>query len=103
VRARRLRRPNDRGEDPVRRLQDDLRSRTLDGPTDVAREIFQTAWELFEARRGGQKIRLVGVRLENIAESSGSTRQPRLDEPNHSWREAEVAADAVKARFGKGP
>ncbi len=78
------------------------RSRTFDGPTDVAREIFQTAWELFEAARGGQKIRLVGVRLENIAESSGSTRQPRLDEPDHSWREAEVAADAVKARFGKG-
>lgn len=78
------------------------RSRTLGGPTDVAREIFQTAWELFEGARGGQKIRLVGVRLEGLVEWAGSNRQPRLDEPDHGWRDAEVAADAVKARFGKG-
>jgi DNA polymerase-4 len=78
------------------------RSRTLDGPTDVAREIFQIAWELFEGARGGQKIRLAGVRLEGLVEWAGSSRQPRLDEPDHGWREAEVAADAVTARFGKG-
>jgi DNA polymerase-4 len=76
------------------------RSRTLPGPTDVAHEIFQVAWELFEPARAGQRIRLAGVRLENLAVTG--SRQPMLGEPEHSWRDAEVAADAVMARFGKG-
>lgn len=78
------------------------RSRTLSAPTDVAQEIFRTAWELTEAARGGQKLRLLGVRLEGLIEVAGSARQPALDEPEHSWRDAEVAADAIVARFGRG-
>jgi DNA polymerase IV len=42
------------------------------------------------------------VRLEGLAGSAGSARQPALDEPEHTWRDAEVAADAVWARFGRG-
>ncbi len=76
------------------------RSRTLPGPTDVAHEIFQVAWELFEPARGGEKIRLAGVRLENLVTTG--TRQPVLGEPEHSWRDAELATDAVTAKFGKG-
>jgi DNA polymerase IV len=78
------------------------RSRTLSGPTDVAQEIFRTVWELLEAARGGQRLRLVGVRLEGLTGTAGSARQPALDEPEHTWRDAEVATDAVWARFGKG-
>jgi DNA polymerase-4 len=78
------------------------RSRTLPAPTDVAQEIYRVAWELFEPAQGGQRIRLVGVRLEGLVISEGSSRQPALDEPVHGWRDAEVAADAVTARFGKG-
>ena len=78
------------------------RSRTLGTPTDVAQEIFRTVWELLESARGGQRLRLVGVRLEGLTGSAGSARQPALDEPEHTWRDAEVAADAVWARFGKG-
>lgn len=76
------------------------RSRTLPGPTDVAHEIFQVAWELFEPARGGQKIRLAGVRLENLVPAGD--RQPMLGEPEHGWRDAELATDAVTARFGRG-
>ncbi len=78
------------------------RSRTLPSPTDVAQEIYRVAWELFEPAQAGQRIRLAGVRLEGLSESEGSSRQPALDEPLHGWRDAEVAADAVAARFGKG-
>ena len=78
------------------------RSRTLGVPTDVAHEIFRTVWELLETARGGQRLRLVGVRLEGLTGTSGSARQPALDEPEHTWRDAEVAADAVWARFGRG-
>jgi DNA polymerase-4 len=78
------------------------RSRTLGAPTDVAHEIFRTVWELLEAARGGQRLRLVGVRLEGLTGTAGSAHQPALDEPEHTWRDAEVAADAVWARFGRG-
>ncbi|HEX6684845.1 MAG TPA: DNA polymerase IV [Candidatus Limnocylindrales bacterium] len=78
------------------------RSRTLPAPTDVAHEIFRTVWELLEAARGGQRLRLVGVRLEGLSTSTGSAHQLAFDEPERTWRDAEVATDAVSARFGRG-
>jgi DNA polymerase-4 len=78
------------------------RSRTLAGPTDVTREVFTTAWALFEALRPGDRIRLVGVRVEGLTGSSGASRQLSLGERDHGWREAERAADAATARFGSG-
>ncbi|BCB88028.1 DNA polymerase IV [Phytohabitans suffuscus] len=80
------------------------RSRTLPGPTDVAREVFDTAWALWEAlwpRGVGERIRLVGVRVEGLARAGATPRQPTLGEPEHGWREAEAAADAAAARFGR--
>lgn len=78
------------------------RSRTLNTPTDVTREIFTTAWSLFEALRPGDRIRLVGVRVEGLGGTEGAARQPSLGERDHGWREAERAADAAAARFGSG-
>ncbi|MFC7548436.1 DNA polymerase IV [Plantactinospora sp. GCM10030261] len=77
------------------------RSRTLAFPTDVAREVFETAWALFDALRPGDRIRLVGVRVEGLVPAGSATRQPVLGAPEHGWREAEAAADAVAARFGR--
>jgi DNA polymerase-4 len=78
------------------------RSRTLPVATDVTREIFQTAWSLFEALRSGERIRLVGVRVEGLGDHNGAPRQLTLGERDHGWREAERAADAAAARFGSG-
>src|SRR5690349_13653662 len=78
------------------------RSRTLPVPTDVTREIFETAWALFEALRPGDRIRLVGVRVEGLAPVGGSPRQLTLGERDRGWRDAERAADAAAARFGRG-
>lgn len=98
------------------------RSRTLGSATDVAREIFETAWALFEAlaRGGGSSagsaersggaaggltrvdpIRLIGVRVEGLAGAGTTPRQLALGAPEHGWREAEAAADAAAARFGR--
>ena len=77
------------------------RSRTLPSTTDVAREIFETAWSLFEALRATEHIRLIGIRVENLAAAGSASRQPTLGEPENGWREAEAAADAVAARFGR--
>ncbi|GAA4704505.1 DNA polymerase IV [Phytohabitans rumicis] len=77
------------------------RSRTLPGPTDVAREVFDTAWSLYEALRPGDRIRLVGVRVEGLAVAGATPRQLTLGEPEHGWRDAEAAADAAAVRFGR--
>jgi DNA polymerase-4 len=77
------------------------RSRTMPTTTDVAREIFETSWALFESLGTGEQIRLIGVRVEGLAAAATASRQLTLGEPERGWREAEAAADAVAARFGR--
>jgi DNA polymerase-4 len=79
------------------------RARTLREPTDVARVIYVTACELYEAA-GLQRtpLRLVGVRMENLGMADDTPRQLALDEPETGWREAERVMDRAASRFGKG-
>jgi DNA polymerase-4 len=77
------------------------RSRTSGVPTDVAREIFHTVWALYTALDPGERIRLVGVRVEGLAAAQETPRQLALGAPERGWREAEAAADAAAARFGR--
>ncbi|WP_320067085.1 DNA polymerase IV [Micromonospora sp. RTGN7] len=77
------------------------RSRALGVPTDTAREIFDTAWALYTALDPGERIRLVGVRLEGLAPMRETPQQLTLGAPERGWREAEAAADAAAARFGR--
>jgi DNA polymerase-4 len=76
------------------------RSRTVPIATDVAQEIFQTAWTLFRSLGATDRIRLLGVRVEGLAEAGGA-RQLTLGEPERGWREAEQAIDAAANRFGR--
>ena len=79
------------------------RSKTVDNPTDVAKEIYAIVAELYEALHLQRaRIRLVGVRMEGLVEAATASRQLLLDAPEHGWREAEVAVDHLTARFGKG-
>ncbi|MEO7132526.1 MAG: DNA polymerase IV [Dermatophilaceae bacterium] len=79
------------------------RAKTLRHHTDVSREMYVTATELFD-RLGLQRarIRLVGVRLEGLIPASGAPIQAMLDEPEYGWREADRAVDRASARFGAG-
>ena len=77
------------------------RSRTMPTSTDVAREIFETSWALFEALGATDHIRLVGVRVEGLTAAATTSRQLSLGEPERGWREAEAATDAIAARFGR--
>ncbi|MDM4719993.1 DNA polymerase IV [Micromonospora sp. WMMA1363] len=77
------------------------RSRTLDVPTDVGREMFDTAWALWTALDPTEPIRLVGVRAEGLSAARETPRQLALGAPERGWREAEAAADAAAARFGR--
>ena len=77
------------------------RSRTLPRPTDVGMEVYDTVRALYEAL-GLQRvrIRLVGVRIEGLVEAQDAPHQLLLGEPEHGRREAEVAVDTLRARYG---
>ena len=79
------------------------RSKTLRDPTDISRDIYDTARVLYDGL-GLQRarIRLVGVRVEQLVDSDGAPIQGTLDEPDHGWREADRAVDRASARFGAG-
>ncbi|HEX5740069.1 MAG TPA: DNA polymerase IV [Pilimelia sp.] len=81
------------------------RSRTLPYPTDVGQEIFTAAAQLWRALRASgrppvRRVRLLGVRVEGLAQAAEAARQPELGAPAQGWSEAERAADAARARFG---
>ncbi|MFF1879170.1 DNA polymerase IV [Leifsonia sp. NPDC058230] len=77
------------------------RSRTLGESTNVGRRIFEEAWQVYEGLDLGRTpIRLIGVRMEQLAESGGS--RLALWDPDEEWRETERTLDAVSARFGRG-
>lgn len=82
------------------------RSRTLDSPTDVGREIYLHARDLLAGvDLGGLPVRLVGVRVEGLGGAAQAVRQPTLDEAvlerDDARREAEIAMDRVRERFGR--
>jgi DNA polymerase-4 len=77
------------------------RARTLSRPTDVGKDVYDTVRGLYDAL-GLQRvrIRLIGVRAEGLIESAEAPMQLLLGEPEHGRREAEVAVDALRARYG---
>lgn len=77
------------------------RSKTMPGPVDVTQELYDTARGLFDAL-GLQRarIRLVGIRVEGLQPAQGAARQLTLGAPEQGRREAEIAVDAIRARFG---
>jgi DNA polymerase-4 len=79
------------------------RSKTLPEGTDVGRVVYGTALALYDALGLERaRLRLVGVRVEQINEAVTQPRQLVLGERDHGWREAELAADRAARRFGAG-
>jgi DNA polymerase-4 len=77
------------------------RSKTLPDSTDVGQDIYRTALTLYDGL-GLQRVRLrlVGVRVEQLIERSSATEQLLLGAPERGWRDAEEALDRVRDRFG---
>ena len=75
------------------------RSRTLTSPTDVGQVIFEHERALYAALGLERvRIRLVGVRVSGLRSARGSASQLAFDQPQ--YRDAEVAIDRLRARFG---
>jgi DNA polymerase IV len=79
------------------------RAKTLPEPTDVGRTVYETAVGLYEALGLERaRLRLVGVRVEGLADAAGVPHQLLLGERESGWREAEQAVDKASRRFGSG-
>lgn len=76
------------------------RSRKLADGTDLGRRIYEEVRALYEALGGHPRIRLIGVRMEQL-EARGS-QQVGLWETDDGWRGAERAIDTVSEKFGRG-
>jgi len=87
------------------------RARTLVSATDVTHQIHATAVALLAeldgvaagetppADRSGAPVRLIGVRAGGLGDGAGGEQLTfESDEPR--WREAELAADVARSRFG---
>jgi DNA polymerase-4 len=79
------------------------RARTLPEATDVAKVVYDTAVGLYDALGLERaRLRLVGVRVEQLKPASEQPRQLLLGERDQGWREAEQAVDRAAQRFGAG-
>jgi DNA polymerase-4 len=79
------------------------RSRTLPEATDVAAVLYGTARTLYEALGLDRaRLRLVGVRVEQLVTSETAPHQLLLGERSRGRREVEQAADRATLRFGTG-
>jgi DNA polymerase IV len=79
------------------------RARTLPEATDVAQLVYATARGLFDGLGLDRaRIRLVGVRMEQLTDAATSPHQLTLGERDRGRREAELAADRAARRFGRG-
>jgi len=78
------------------------RSKTLANPTDTAQEIFQVAQSLLDGMNLQRiRVRLLGVRAENLVPGLDVPDQLQFGARSSSWREAERVLDKVTAKFGK--
>ncbi|GAC1440423.1 MAG: DNA polymerase IV [Mycobacteriales bacterium] len=79
------------------------RAKTLPEATDVGRVVYETAVALYSALGLERaRLRLVGVRVEGIADAGAVPHQLALGEKESGWREAEQAVDRASRRFGSG-
>jgi DNA polymerase-4 len=77
------------------------RSRTLDEHTSLGRRIYDEVTDIYAGvERPDARIRLVGVRMEQLANAADAALG--LWETDEGWRDAEHAIDAVSERFGRG-
>jgi DNA polymerase-4 len=69
----------------------------------LSHEIYETVWKLYEAL-GLQRvrIRLVGVKVDGLLAAGEAPDQLLFGEPEHGRRDAELAIDTLREKFGPG-
>ena len=90
------------------KLRDDLfntstRAETLPRPTNLAREVFETARRLYAARPvgAGRKVRLLGVALSKLTPSGVGQVELLTDETREREKRLESAVDEIREKMGE--
>ena len=79
------------------------RSKSIDLPTASTQEIYEHVRRLFTALGLVRaRVRLVGVRLENLESDAGLVEQLTLGSREMGWRQVDKALDRARRRFGGG-
>ena len=75
---------------------------TLDCPTDITNEIYQTAGRLFEEAWNGSPIRLLGVSAIRVTSSRNSRQLGLFDTQDYEkWEKLDDAIDKIRGKYGK--
>jgi DNA polymerase-4 len=75
------------------------RARTVPAGTDVAREIHSTTVDLLNEHAGAGAVRLIGIRVDGLDDGEAG-QQLTFESAEPRWRDAEVAADVARSKFG---
>jgi DNA polymerase-4 len=69
--------------------------------TDLAHDIYTTSWNLYQAL-GLQRvrIRLVGVKVDGLVPAAEAPEQLLMGAPEHGRRDAELAIDKLRSKYG---
>ena len=75
--------------------------RSLENPTDISKEVYQTCKELFdELWDGSTPLRLLGIAMTNITREDTAQFSLFPDEKKEKARKIDKAKDALNAKFG---
>ncbi|MCK0210027.1 DNA polymerase IV [Starkeya koreensis] len=77
------------------------RARSLEDPTRLAHRIFDHARELLARESDGRRFRLIGVGVSELADPALADPDDLIDTLATKRGRAELATDALRARFGK--
>ena len=83
-------------------------AQTLPVPSNLDRDIFETAKALAEERIGGRKLRLIGISLTNLGPADSVAAAPQLDlfakpDPQRARHQnLQSTLDQLRTRYGKG-
>ena len=75
--------------------------RSLENPTDISKEVYETSKELFdELWDGATPLRLLGIAMTNITREDTAQFSLFPDEKKEKARKIDKAKDALNAKFG---
>lgn len=77
------------------------RSRQLSDPTQLADRIFRTGVSLLEKEIDGRRFRLIGIGLSELTTPEQADPLDLLDDGSERRKQAELAMDTLRSKFGK--
>ncbi|GLK84222.1 DNA polymerase IV [Ancylobacter defluvii] len=78
------------------------RARSLDNPTRLANRLFDHGRDLLRHETDGRRFRLIGIGVSDLADPATADPDDLIDTTGTKAAHAEIAADRLRERFGRG-